>query len=165
MAPALEQRLATQFGPDPRFDSARAPQVRLTPFDFDRLVEVGRKVLALYPARNAARIGKVDDAMLRALAENVRGALGGKLGIAPRVYLRKLVQLLDTLDEHADFDPVEHGGLVVSADEAALELSSQAREDAVPSRPAVAAMTAADVSLDLDGSWDARGDGSEGADE
>jgi hypothetical protein len=164
MSPALEQRLATQFGPDPRFDSTRAPQIRLTPFDFDRLVEVGRKVHALYPARNAARIAKVDDAMLRALANNVRGALGGKLGIAPRVYLRKLVQLLDTLDEHADFDPIEHGGLTVSADEAALELSSQAHEDA-SSQPAAAAMTAADVSLDLDGSWDARGDGTEGADE
>lgn len=116
--PPLAQRLHAEFGPDPRFDSARAPQIRLQPFDMDRLVEVGRKVRELYPTNASERVNaKVGDPTLRAIAQKVAGTLGGKVGVAPRIYLRKVVGLLDQVDEHEDFDPEKHGKLVVDVSE------------------------------------------------
>jgi len=40
----LAQRLHVDFATDPRFDNPRAVQIRLSPFNLDRLSEVGRKV-------------------------------------------------------------------------------------------------------------------------
>lgn len=114
----LTQRLATDFAEDPRFDSARAPQIRLLPFDLDKLVTVARGVRELYPTSEAERLrSKVDDTILRALAEGVSGQLGGKTGIVPRIYLKKVVGLLDQVDEHADFEPTKHHKLVIDAAE------------------------------------------------
>jgi hypothetical protein len=116
--PPLAQRLHTDFGPDATFDSARAPQIRLQPFDMEKLVLVGRRVRELYPTDAPERIqSKVSDEILRALATSVAGALRGKFGVAPRIYLRRLVALLDQVDEHAAFDPRTHGALQVDPNE------------------------------------------------
>lgn len=119
--PPLAQRLATDFTTDARFDSPRAVQLRLPGFDLPRLGELGRKTRDLFlgaahhPDRVAAR---VDDAYVSELATAVTGGLGGNVGIAPRVFLRKLVaDILDRVDEFADFDPREHYQLTVSAGE------------------------------------------------
>lgn len=116
---ALEQRLAQDFSGDPRFDSARAMQIRLMPFDEAKLVELGRKVRDLYPATHPERImAKVDDDVLLALARGVSGRFGGKVGTAPRLFVRKLVsELLDKVDEHADYDPKKDFQLVIDARE------------------------------------------------
>jgi hypothetical protein len=105
--PPLAQRLHVDFSGDPRWDNPRDVQVRLHPFDLERLVEVGRRVRALYPATEPERLAqRVDDATLGALASAVAGRLGGKVGVAPRIFLRKLVAgLLDRVDLYADFDP------------------------------------------------------------
>lgn len=104
-APALAQRLQTPFGRDPRFDSTRAVQIRLQPFDAGRMLEVGRKLRELYPAKAPERIARqIPDAVLTSLASAVAGKLGGKVGIAARIYLKRLVGLMDQVDEHADFD-------------------------------------------------------------
>ena len=116
--PPLAQRLHTDFGPDPKFDSARAPQIRLQPFDMEKLVTVGKRVRELYPSEAVERVAaKIDDAVLRALASTVAGALAGKIGVAPRIYLRRLVALLDQVDEHPDFDPKTHAALKVDPNE------------------------------------------------
>jgi hypothetical protein len=116
--PPLAQRLHTDFGPDPRFDASRAPQIRLQPFDLDKLVTVGRRVRELYPAESTDRVmTKVDDGILRALASTVGGAFAGKMGAAPRIYLRRLVGLLDQVEEHPDFDPKIHATLKVDPSE------------------------------------------------
>ncbi|MFJ5034477.1 BREX system ATP-binding protein BrxD [Streptomyces sp. NPDC088560] len=116
--PPLAQRLATDFTTDPRFDSPRAVQLRLAGFDLERLGELGRRVRDLYEgaARNPERIGqRVDDAYLMELATAVTGGLGGKVGIAPRVFLRKLVaDVLDRVDEFDEFDPRRHYALTIS---------------------------------------------------
>ena len=39
--PPLAQRLHIDFDTDIRFDNPRAPQIRLRPFDFEMLMEVG----------------------------------------------------------------------------------------------------------------------------
>lgn len=117
----LAQRLATDFPADPRWDNPRAVQVRLPGFTLDALVELGAKVRDLYAAgaTDPSRIaGTVDDAYLGVLAEAVAGRLGGQVGIAPRLFLKKLVAgVLDPIDLHADFDPRQHYALTVTDSE------------------------------------------------
>ncbi|MET9036991.1 BREX system ATP-binding protein BrxD [Streptomyces mirabilis] len=119
--PPLAQRLATDFTTDPRFDSPRAVQLRLAGFDLPRLGELGRTVRDLYQgaARHPDRVAaRVDDAYVGELAAAVTGGLGGNVGVAPRVFLRKLVaDVLDRVDEFAEFDPREHYALTVTASE------------------------------------------------
>ena len=116
--PPLAQRLDVDFSGDPRFDNPRAPQVRLRNFDLDRLQSVGRRVRDLYAegAAAAARIRqRADDAYLDGLAHAVTGELGGRVGIAPRVFLKKLVQdVLDRIDLHPDFDPLRDYSLALT---------------------------------------------------
>lgn len=119
--PPLAQRLATDFTTDPRFDSPRAVQLRLSGFDLPLLGELGRTVRDLFAetARHPERIAdRVDDAYVMELATAVTGRLGGHVGVAPRVFLRKLVaDVLDRVDEFEDFDPREHYALTVNATE------------------------------------------------
>jgi hypothetical protein len=137
----LAQRLATDFTTDPRFDSPRAVQLRLAGFDLVRLGELGRNVRDLYAgaARHPRRIAaSVDDAYIGELATAVTGGLGGKVGVAPRLFLRKLVaDVLDRVDEFEDFDPRRHYALTVSS----AELNEVERN--------AAASSADDVELDL----------------
>jgi bacteriophage exclusion system BrxC/D-like protein len=112
----LAQRLATDFGTDARFDSARAVQLRLSGFDLPKLVTLGRLVRDLYASGAGERaVEVVDDAYVEDLARAVAGTLGGQIGIAPRVFLRKLVaDVLDRVAEFGDFDPRQHYKLTVS---------------------------------------------------
>jgi len=117
-APALAQRLHTEFGKEPKFDSARAPQIRLQPFTLERMVEVGQRVRQLYPTEHSERIAlKVDDGVITDLARGVAGKLGGRVGVAPRIFLKRMVDLLDRVDEHADFSPRGDYSLVVEPNE------------------------------------------------
>ncbi len=115
----LEQRLHVDFGKDPSLDSSRAIQIRLPAFDQGRLLEVGRKVRDLYPSAHAARIAeRVGDDVVAGLARQVAGKLGGKVGVAPRIFLKKLVgEVLDRVDEHEAFDPRAHYELNLSSSE------------------------------------------------
>ncbi|MFB9688205.1 BREX system ATP-binding protein BrxD [Amycolatopsis plumensis] len=138
--PPLAQRLSTDFTTDARFDSPRAVQLRLPGFDLGRLGELGRKVRDLYVggARHPDRVGAVvDDGYVDLLARALTGELGGKVGVAPRIFLRKLVaEVLDRVDEHPDFDPREHYELTVTA----AELTAGERG---------AATSAGEIDLDL----------------
>ncbi|MEV0168774.1 BREX system ATP-binding protein BrxD [Nonomuraea fuscirosea] len=140
----LAQRLATDFGTDPRFDSPRAVQIRLAGFDLLKLVQLGSTVRDLYlvGARSPERVRtKVDDAYIGVLASAVAGGFGGKVGVAPRVFLRKLVaDVLDRVDEFTDFDPRQHYALTMSAAELTLE-----ERNSLTTRAA----DAEDVELDL----------------
>jgi hypothetical protein len=110
--PPLAQRLHTDFATDVRFDNPRAVQIRLPGFDLAALVVVGAKVRDLFAeqAADPERIRSVvDDTYLADLAAAVAGRLGGKAGVAPRLYLRKLVaEVLDRVDQFAEFDPRRH---------------------------------------------------------
>src|SRR4051794_4133908 len=137
----LAQRLHTDFPGDARFDNPRAVQIRLPNFDFERLVAVGTRVRDIYVEgrANAERLRThIDDAYVELLAHGVAGELGGGVGIAPRVFLRKLVDVMDKVDEHADFDPRRDYALTVTDGELTLD-----------EREARAARTADDVALDL----------------
>ena len=117
--PPLSQRLHVDFAKDPKWDSTRAVQVRLLPFDEERLVRVGLGVRDLYPTAQADRVRvRVTDGVVRGLARAVTGKLGGAVGIAPRLFLKKLVgDVLDRVEEHPDFDPAVHYQLDVGVAE------------------------------------------------
>jgi P-loop Domain of unknown function (DUF2791) len=116
--PPLAQRLHVDFSGDARFDNPRDVQIRLPGFGLDSLVEVGRRVRDLYADGIATsdRIqARIDDTYLRDLAVAIAGELGGKVGIAPRVFLRKLVaEVLDRVDLFEDFDPRRDYSLTVA---------------------------------------------------
>jgi hypothetical protein len=108
----LAQRLHVDFGTDRRFDNPRAVQIRLMAFDHTSLLAVGRRVRDIYadgrPNKQRLR-SVVDDNYLDILARAVAGGLGGKIGVAPRLFLKKLVSdVLDRVDLHEDFDPRKH---------------------------------------------------------
>ncbi len=119
--PPLAQRLATDFTTDPRFDNPRAVQLRLAGFTPPRLVELGSRVRDLYGtgAAEPDRVrAVVDDAYVAELAAAVTGSLGGRVGVAPRVFLKKLVaDVLDRVDLYADFDPRRDYALTLRPDE------------------------------------------------
>jgi len=121
----LAQRLATDFATEARFDNPRAVQVRLPGFDQASLVSLGIKVRDLYVggSKVGARVAsKVNDAYVSDLATAVAGRLGGRIGVAPRVFLKKLVaDVLDRVDQFEDFDPREHYALTIRPAELTAE--------------------------------------------
>lgn len=114
----LAQRLAVDFSTDVRFDNPRAVQIRLKGFSLSSLEEVGGKVRDLYAQNsdNSDRILRLaDNQYIADLANAVTGNLGGKIGIAPRIFLKKLVgDVLDRVDQFDDFAPREHYALTIS---------------------------------------------------
>lgn len=147
--PPLAQRLAVDFDTDARFDNPRAVQVRLGGFDETSLVTVGAKARDLFAAgtENAERIHRmVDGDYVADLARAVTGNLGGNVGIAPRVFLKKLVgEVLDRVDQFPDFDPRQDYALTLRPD----ELSDVERQASAGGPRPSSARTADEVELDL----------------
>lgn len=128
----LAQRLHVDFQTNARFDNPRAVQLRLSPFDHARLLEVGTKVRDLYleDATSPDRVRRLaSDNYVETLARSVAGRLGGKIGIAPRLFLKKLVaDVLDRIDQFEDFDPTQHYQLTINTNEmTTVERETQAQ--------------------------------------
>jgi len=117
----LAQRLEVDFSGNPKFDNPRAVQVRLPTFDLERLAELGRRIRDIFAdgAKDPARIRSVvDDDYVATLAGAVAGELGGKVGVAPRIFLRKLVtDVLDKVELFEDFDPRKDYALTLKPSE------------------------------------------------
>lgn len=152
--PPLAQRLATDFATHARFDNPRAVQIRLPGFDHAALVALGHKVRDLYAegSRHGERVRSVvSDAYISSLAGAVAGQLGGRVGIAPRVFLKKLVaDVLDRVDQFEDFDPRVHYSLTV--DTAELTVVERVAHGRAGSLDAIK------LDLDLDADLDAPSD-------
>ncbi len=90
-------------------------------------MEVGRRVRDLFAegSPHAERILlHVNDAYLEQFARAMAGRLGGKVGLAPRLFLKKLVgEVLDRIELFPDFDPRQHHALTLGD----AELSTQER--------------------------------------
>lgn len=130
----LAQRLHVDFQTDEEFDNPRAVQLRLRSFNIDRMVEVGCKIRDIFSqhASSSDRILSVcDDAFVHDLATNVAGSLGGKTGIAPRIFLKKLVaDVLDRIDLHPTFAPRKDYQLTISDSELnRVERAAKAAQD------------------------------------
>jgi hypothetical protein len=112
----LAQRLATHFDPDPRWDNPRAVQLRLPGFSIEALVQLGLRVRDIYGSQRVNE--RIDDAYLGELARAVTGKLGGQVGVAPRVYLKKLVaDVFDRVDQFDGWDPRQRYQLTLRAGE------------------------------------------------
>ena len=140
--PPLAQRLHTDFETDPRFDNPRAPQIRLKAFDRVSLIEVGRRVRDIFAtgSKDAAGVSaRASDALIESLADAVTGELGGKVGIAPRLFLKKWVaDLLDRIELYPDFNPAKDYRLTLRSE----EVSAQERN-------LMAAKSVEDIPLDV----------------
>ena len=69
----------------------------------------GQRVRDIYPAKNPERVSaRVDDRFLAALVSQVTAGFGGKVTLAPRLFLRELVDVMDRVDLHEDYVPGEH---------------------------------------------------------
>ena len=125
----LAQRLATDFDENGRFDNPRAPQLRLLPFQRENLVEVGRRVRDIFAdgCHDKARLlSQADDGLIQRLAERVGGALGNRTGIAPRIFLKKLVaDVLDRIDQFPEFDAAKDYKLTLRMNELTEEEQAQ----------------------------------------
>ena len=143
----LAQRIATDFATDARFDNPRAVQLRLAGFDETALLSLGTKVRDLFAdgATEPDRIRSVvDDRYVATLASAVTGSLGGRVGIAPRVFLKKLVgDVLDRVDQFPEFEPRRHYTLTMD-----LAELSEVERNAAALAPA-AASRLDDIDLDL----------------
>lgn len=134
--PPLFQRVSVNFGDEPRFDNLRAPQVRLLPFTAERLVEVGRRVRGLYPAIERARVdAKVGDGFLADLVDQVTTGFRGRVAVSPRIFLRELVDVLDRVDQHPEFDPRTHYRLQLAEAELKPEELAALRGQDAPEFP------------------------------
>jgi len=128
--PPLAQRLHTDFATEARFDNPRAVQIRLPGFTLALLEEVGCRVRDIYAEGAVGRdriLRHADDHYIATLARAVTGGLGGKVGIAPRLFLKKLVSdVLDRVDQFPDFDPRQHYSLTM-ADNELTDVEREAR--------------------------------------
>jgi hypothetical protein len=119
--PPLAQRLHTDFDTDSRFDNPRAAQIRLRAFDRASLVEVGKRVRDIFVSgsKDPSTVSeRANDELVESLADAVTGELGGKVGIAPRLFLKKWVaDLLDRIELYRDFDPRKDYRLTLRSDE------------------------------------------------
>lgn len=113
----LAQRLQVDFSTDARFDNPRAIQLRLPGFTCDSLVKVGLRVRDIFAAHSgqAERItATADHRYIEKLARAVAGSLGNRAGLAPRIFLKKLVgDVLDRIEQFPEFDPRIHYALTV----------------------------------------------------
>lgn len=116
--PPLAQRLDVDFQTDARFDNPRAVQIRLPGFDLERLRLVGCRIRDIFAegAHAAERVrARADDAYVGDLARAVTGGLGGRVGVAPRIFLKKLVgDVLDRVDQFEEFNPRQHYALTIT---------------------------------------------------
>lgn len=144
----LAQRLQTDFHTESRWDNPRAPQIRLNGFTSDSLLELGSRVRDVYAAgaKEPTRLRSVvDDAYVRDLAAAVGGELGGRTGVSPRLFLKKLVaDVLDRVDLFEDFQPRRDYHLTVDTGELTeVEREARALGDRRP------AASVDDIDLDL----------------
>lgn len=88
------------------FASVRQPQLELRPFDAERLGKVARKLRDLYPMPNRARVmARVSDGFIDRLVAKVTEGFRGDVGVVPRQFLRQVIDVMDLVDEHEEYEP------------------------------------------------------------
>jgi hypothetical protein len=89
----------------------RQSQLQLRPFDRERLHEVAVKLRAIYPAGNRAALeSRVSSDYITRLVDQVTEGFRGDVGVVPRQFLRRLVDVLDMVNDDPEFDPMQDAG-------------------------------------------------------
>ena len=101
----LHERISVQFRDDEP-DNLRQAQVRLKPFNAERLLQVAERIVELYPADHPDRVRqKLSPQLLQAFVDRVTVGFGGRIEVAPRIFLRELVHAMDLVDQHPSYEP------------------------------------------------------------
>jgi hypothetical protein len=94
------------FQDNGRFSNLRQPQLQLRPFDAERLRAVAYRLREHFPMPNRARVmSHVSDQFIEQLVVHVTTGFRGDVGVVPRQFLRELINVMDTVDQHEDYDP------------------------------------------------------------
>jgi len=81
----------------------RQPQLELKPFDRDRLKDVGLRLRQLYPMGDPNIVAqKVTPERIEGMVDEVTKGFRGDVGVVPRQFLRRLVNLFDAVAENPD---------------------------------------------------------------
>lgn len=85
--------------------SLRQPQLALKPFDRERLLKVALKLRSIHPdlAPDEAE-RRLPKELIEQLVESVTQGFHGNVGVVPRQFLRKFVNILDLLADDAELD-------------------------------------------------------------
>jgi bacteriophage exclusion system BrxC/D-like protein len=116
--------------------SPRQPQLELKPFDPTRLREVAMKLREMYPAEHRERVeARVTPAYVDALIAQVTTGFRGDVGVVPRQFLRRFVDVLGLVDEEQGFDPAAELGFTPEAvtEDERRKLAGEPPYDAEPS--------------------------------
>lgn len=110
-----------QFQRDGKYANRRQPQLRLVPFDRNRLIDVSKRLRSLYlpllkedaksddqvQARRQRHQERISDAYIAALVDSVTAGFKGDVGVVPRQFLRKFINSMDILRDEDEYDPLE----------------------------------------------------------
>jgi len=111
--PPLHARI--QFLEQGGMVNLRQPQLQLSPFTKGRLKEVALKLRQLYPAADRARLeAKVSPAFIEQLIAQVSEGFRGDVGVVPRQFLRRLVDILDLASDNPEFEPAKEMGFTLA---------------------------------------------------
>lgn len=98
------------------FVSLRQPQLQLSPFDRERLKDVGLRLRQLYPAPDPNIVAqKVTAEVIAKRVDEVTKGFGGDVGIVPRQFLRSLVNLFDVVADNPNANLPELEKSIVEA--------------------------------------------------
>jgi BREX system ATP-binding protein BrxC/D len=105
---ALKDRINQIEFPDGR-QSVRQPLLTLPGFDFERLLQVGKKIREIHAHALSWRPEqRLTDEHLDRLAEMSVSAFGGHVERTPRIFLREVVHLCDMLHDHSNLSADEY---------------------------------------------------------
>ena len=94
-----------RFNKSGNFVNYMQPQLELTPFDGDRLRQVAKNLRAIYPNSPERIQEKVTDEFIDGLVKKFTQGFAAQVGIVPRVFLRKFVDILDLVHQHPNYEP------------------------------------------------------------
>lgn len=81
----------------------RQPQLELKPFDKERLKDVGLRLRELYPMGDPNIVAqRVTPERIAAMVDDATAGFRGDVGVVPRQFLRRLVNLFDAIAENPD---------------------------------------------------------------
>ncbi|MEI8259832.1 MAG: BREX system ATP-binding protein BrxD, partial [Deltaproteobacteria bacterium] len=84
----------------------RQAQLELKPFDEARLKDVAQRLLSIYPTTDRASLEhRVTPEYILRLIQSVTQGFAGNVGVVPRQFLRRFVDVMDFASEHPTFDP------------------------------------------------------------
>ena len=97
-----------QFSSQGGFASLKQPQLQLEPFNAARLKEVALKLREIYPTTDPPGLeAKATAGFIERLVAEVTKGFGGDVGVVPRQFLRRLVDVFDLVAQEPTFDPAK----------------------------------------------------------